>query len=200
MFIVFRHAPLPLPRGINRHLNHCTLCFLPRSGFAFFVFTRTAGLILLFVGNFFFSFLKQKEADGAAMPAAAAERGEGDEADMDPEAWLEAQSDINTDLDFDLDLDLEDNDSKGDGDDGEWAEGAFSSPAASLAGDGQIALFLPGATCQCRPLCYLSSAALLLSSKLAEGFPASFPRTFFRFARTSPRDSKRVHVTRGLLS
>lgn len=61
---------------------------------------------------------------------------------MDPEAWLEAQSDINTDLDFDLDLDdgLED----GGGDEGgfadgdsegpEWVEGSFSSAASSRAG------------------------------------------------------------------
>ncbi|CAM9713283.1 unnamed protein product, partial [Ectocarpus sp. 8 AP-2014] len=57
-----------------------------------------------------------------------------DEADMDPEAWLEAQSDINTDLDFDLDLGDEDDD--GGEPRGEWVEGSYASPAGVPTGGG----------------------------------------------------------------
>ncbi|CAM9575917.1 unnamed protein product [Ectocarpus sp. 4 AP-2014] len=59
-----------------------------------------------------------------------------DEADMDPEAWLEAQSDINTDLDFDLDLADEDDDDDGGDPRGEWVEGSYGSPAGVPAGGG----------------------------------------------------------------
>ena len=74
---------------------------------------------------------------------------------MDPEAWLEAQSDINTDLDFDLDLDdLEDGSGDGGVDDvgsggPEWVEGSFSSPAGSLAGRVYVHDF-GGAVCPSR--------------------------------------------------
>lgn len=78
----------------------------------------------------------------ATTSSAGGAAGDENGADMDPEAWLEAQSDINTDLDFDLDLDdLEDGSGDGGVDDvgsggPEWVEGSFSSPAASLAGRG----------------------------------------------------------------
>ncbi|CAM9163867.1 unnamed protein product, partial [Ectocarpus sp. 12 AP-2014] len=71
-------------------------------------------------------------AEGTRETAAVAT----DEADMDPEAWLEAQSDINTDLDFDLDLGDEDDDDDGGDPRGEWVEGSYGSPAGVPAGGG----------------------------------------------------------------
>lgn len=76
----------------------------------------------------------QMTADGAGETVAAAPDG----ADMDPEAWLEAQSDINTDLNFDLDLADEDEDDDDNGDPrGDWVEGSHISPAAAPAGGGK---------------------------------------------------------------
>lgn len=141
---------------------------------------------------------------------------------MDPEAWLEAQSDINTDLDFDLDLDgLEDDDSGGDDDgveDGsggpEWVEGAFSSPTASLAGSVCVlplehwkcvgvfvGMFTPSGLLAVVPvplLCLVCcvAVALALNSVPTSCVPGPFSSFFSFFLRVS--SSKRVPSTRTL--